>query len=79
MGRGVYLKRPLKASVFSVIAVECTDSTAMDKLSVFCHEGPDITFGECFLDIGPLKKDAESIYLALVKCIQDKDLQVVIL
>ena len=28
---------------------------------------------ECFLDIVPLKKaDAESIFLALVKCIKDK-------
>ena len=42
-----------------------------------CHYVEDITPDECFLDIVPLKKaDAESIYLALVKCIQDKNLQV---
>ena len=31
------LKRLLKASVFRVIADECTDITAMGELSVFCH------------------------------------------
>ena len=56
---------------------ECTDITAVEKLSVFCHWEEDGTPVECFLDIVPLKKaDGESIYLALVKCIKDKNLQV---
>ena len=49
----------------------------MEELSVFCHWEEDGTPVECFWDIVPLKKaDAESIYLALVKCIKDKNLQV---
>ena len=59
------------------MADECTDITSVEELSVFYHWEEDGTHVECFLDIVPLKKaDAESIYLALVKCIKDKNLQV---
>ena len=59
------------------MADECTDITEVEELSVFCHWEEDGTPVECFLDIVPLKRaDAESIYLALVKCIKDKHLQV---
>ena len=59
------------------MADECTDIMAVEELSVFCRWEEDGTPVECFLDIVPLKKaDAESIYLALVKCIKDKNLQV---
>ena len=71
------LKKLQKASVFRVMADECTDITAVEELSVFCHLEEDGTPVECFLDIVHLKKaDADSIYLALVKCIKDKNLQV---
>ncbi len=64
------LKRLQKPSVFSIMADECTDTMAVEELSVFCCWEEDGTPVECFLDIVPLKKaDAESIYLALVKCI----------
>ena len=49
----------------------------MEELSVFCCWEEDGTPVECFWDIVPLKEaDAESIYLAPVKCIKDKILQV---
>ena len=58
------------------MADECTDMV-VEELSVFCHWAEDGTPVECFLGIVPLKKaDAESIYLALVKCIKDKKFQV---
>ena len=66
------LKRLQKASVFSVMADECTNIMTVEELSVFCRWEEDGTPVECFLDIVPLKKaDAESKYLALVKCIKD--------
>lgn len=71
------LKRLQKASVFSIMADECTDITTVEELSVFCRwEEGGVPF-ECFLDILPLKKaDAESIYSALLKSLKDKNLQV---
>ena len=76
-GKVSLLKRLQKASVFSVLADECTDITAVQELSVSCHWDEDSTPVECFFDIVPLKKaDAESIYLALVKCINDQNLPV---
>ena len=60
-----------------VMADEGTDITAVKELSVFSHWEEDGTPAECFMDSVPLKKaDAESRYLALVKCIKDKNLQV---
>ena len=50
---------------------------AVEELSGFCRWEEDGTPVKCFLDIVPLKKaDTERIYLALVKCIKDKSLQV---
>ena len=66
------LKMLQKASVCSVMADECSVITAVEELSVFCHWEEDGTPVECFLDIVSLKADAESTYLALVKCIKDK-------
>ena len=73
-----FLKRLKKASVFCIMADECTDITAVEELSgFFCHCEEDGTPVKCFLDNVPLKKaDAASIYLALVKCIKDQYLQV---
>ena len=69
----LFLKKLQKSPVFSVMADECADITAVEKLSVFCRWEEDGTPVKCFLDIVPLKKAyAESIYLALVKCIKDK-------
>ena len=54
-----------------------SDITAVGQLSVFCYWEEDGTPVECFLDIVSIKKaDAESIYLALVKCIKDQNLQI---
>ena len=60
------LERLQKASVFSVLADECTDITTVEELSVLCHWEEDGTLVECFFfDFLALKKaDAESIYLA---------------
>ena len=74
------LKKGSKASVFSVMADECTDIMAVEELSVLCC-WEDMAVEElsvlccweedgipvkCFLDIVPLKKaDTGSIYLAL--------------
>ena len=59
------------------MADECTDIKAVEELSVLCRREEDGTPVKCFLDIVPLKKaDAESICLALLKCIKDKSLQV---
>ena len=59
MGQGVYFKR----QVFSVKADECTDITAVEELSVFCHWEEDGTPVECFLDIVHLEKaNASHVY-----------------
>ena len=56
---------------------ECTDISRQGRNCHICHWEEDGTPVKCFLDIVPLKKaDAESICLALVKCIKDKSLQV---
>ena len=47
------LKRLQKASLFSVMADECTDITAVEELSVLCRWEEDATPVECFLDIVP--------------------------
>ena len=47
------LKRLRKASVFSIMADECTEITAVDELSVFCHWEEDGTPVKCILDIVP--------------------------
>ena len=47
------LKMLQKASVFSVVADECTGITAVEELSVFCRCEEDSTLVECFLDIVP--------------------------
>ena len=74
------LKRLQKASVFGVMTDECTDITAVEKLSVFCrweeNGEEDGTPVECFLDIVPLKKaNAGSIYLALSCVSKDKKIR----
>ena len=81
MGRGVFLKRLQKASVFCVMADESTDITAVEELSVFCRLEEGGTPVEWFLDIVPFKKaDAESIYLVrIVECIKDKIFRLAIL
>ena len=59
------------------MADECTDITVVEELSVFSHwEEERGTPVECVLDIVPLKEADVSAYLALVKCITDKNLQV---
>ena len=66
-----------KASVFSGIANECPDITAVEVMSVFSHWEEEGTRLEFFLDIVPLNKAVpKSIYLAHVKCIKGKSLQV---
>ena len=72
------LKRLQEASCFSVMADECTDITTVEELSLFCCWEEKGTPIECFLEILPLKKaDAETIYTALVACLEGKNLQIV--
>ena len=59
---------------FSVMADKCTDITTIEELSVFCHweeNGVPVEsfFGNCSFK----KADAESIYLAVVKCLKGKN------
>ncbi|XP_065892412.1 zinc finger MYM-type protein 1-like [Dysidea avara] len=71
------LKRLQSVPFFSVMADECTDVTTIEELSVFCRWEENGVPVECFLEIIPLKKaDAKSIYLAIVKCLKEKNLQV---
>ena len=59
------------------MADECNEIMAVEELSVFCRWEEDGTPVEYFLDIVPLKKAyVERIYLVLVKCIKDENLQV---
>ena len=68
-GPGVYFKTASKD-------IQRTDIMAVEEFQ-FCHWEKDGTPVKSFLDIVPLKKAvAESTYLALVKCIKDKSLQV---
>ena len=46
-----FIKRLQKASVFSVMADECTDIMAVEELSVFCRWEEDGTPVQCFLDM----------------------------
>ena len=49
----------------------------MEELSVYCHCDEDGTPVKGILENLSLKKaDAEGIYVALVKCVKDKNLQV---
>ena len=71
------LKRLQNVPFFSVMTDECTDITTIEELSIFYRWEENGVPVECFLEIVPLKKaDAESIYLALVKCLKDKNLQI---
>ena len=73
------LKRLQKASVFSVMANECTDITTIEELSVFCRWEEGGIPIECFSDILPLKKaDAESICSALLNCLKDKRISLLV-
>ena len=74
------LKRIQMASVFSVMADECTDITVVKELSVFCRWEEDGTPVQCHVDIVPLKKaDAESIYVALSSASETKIFRLAIL
>ena len=71
------LQRLKKASYYSIMADECTDITTVEELSVFCRWEQDGLPVEHFLEIVHLQKaDAESIHLALVECLKQKNLQV---
>ena len=67
------------ASCYSIIGDECTDITAVEELSLFCHweeNGSPMEY-MYFLDIIHLKKaDAEGIYSALTNCLKQIHLQV---
>ena len=56
MGQGVILKRLQKESVFSVMADEYTDITAVVELQVFCRWEEDDTPVKCFWDIVAFKE-----------------------
>ena len=52
------------------MADECTDITAVEELSVFCH--CQMLFGLCAFN----ESRCNNIHLALLRCIKDKNLQV---
>lgn len=71
------LNRLRKAPFFSVMADECTDVSTVEELSVYCRWMEGGVPIETLLEIVPLQKaDAESIYTALVRCLDDKNLQI---
>ena len=71
------LKRLQRASYYSIMADECTDTTTVEEMSVFCRWQENGLPVEHFLEIIHLKKvDAGSIYTALIDCLKQKNLQV---
>lgn len=59
------------------MADECTDVSVVEELSVFLRWQENGIPVESFLEIMPLQKaDAETIYVALVKCLREKHLQI---
>ena len=58
------------------MADECTNISTIEELSVFCRWEESGVPVESFLEIVPLKKaNAESMYLAIAKCLKEKNLQ----
>ena len=77
MGGGVDSEASSKASMYSLMADECTDVSTVEELSVFCRWEEDGVPVDCFLEIIPLKKaDKETIYSTLIECLKRKNLQV---
>ena len=71
------LKHLQKASMYSLMAGECTDVSNVEELSVFYRWEENGIPVECFLELIPLKKtDAETIYSTLIECLKKKNLQV---
>ena len=68
------LKRIQRASHYSIMADECTDTASLEEMSVFCRWEENGVPVEHFLEIIHLKKaDAESIFSALVDCLKEKN------
>ena len=64
------LKRLQQATVYSIMADECTDISTVEELSVFCRYEENGLPVERFLEIIPLRKaDAETIYISLIDCL----------
>jgi hypothetical protein len=77
MGRGVDFEASKKASMYSLMADECTDISNVEELPVFCRWEEDGVPLECFMEIIPFKKaDAETIYSTLIECSKNKNLEV---
>ena len=70
------LKRLHNASNYSIMADECTDTSTVQELYIFCCWVEDSVPVEHFLEIIHLKRaDAETIYSGLVDCLKLKNLQ----
>ena len=70
------LKRLHNASVFSIMADECTDVTAIEELTICCRRVESGVPEEHFIEILALKKaNAESIYCALVEYCRERNIQ----
>ena len=70
------LSRLHQASVFSLMADECTDISTIEELSIYCRWVEDGVPTEHFLEILPLKRaNAEAIYSAIVSCLKEKSIQ----
>ena len=58
------------------MADECTNIMTVEEMSIYCCCEENGTPVEFFLEVVPLKKaDTESMYTALVKCLEDKNFQ----
>jgi hypothetical protein len=71
------VKQLQQASMYSIMADECTDISCVEELSVFCRWEANGVPVERFLEIISLKKaDAETIYTSIIECLKAKNLQV---
>ena len=70
------LKRLHKATVFTIMADECTDVTTIEELPICYHWVESGVPEEHFIEILPMKKaNAESIYSSLVEHCRGKNIQ----
>ena len=69
------LKQLHKAPFFSIMADECIDVTTIEELTICCRWMESGAPEEHFIEILPLKANAESIYSALVEYCREKNIQ----
>ena len=71
------MKRLNRAQYFSIMADKCTDIATIEEMALFCRWEKDGVPVKHFLEVIHLKQaNAESIYLALIECLNEKNLEV---